>query len=107
MVPRTRRSLASQHRGARSASFAAVRAVFQKDWRSEWRTRAALNAIVLVFRGGADCLSFNVARQVWRRSSGRLSVERVAVRGLVGLPRVFVREEESGTAAQLRLACAP
>ncbi|HEX8236724.1 MAG TPA: heme exporter protein CcmB [Abditibacteriaceae bacterium] len=92
----------------RSASFAAVHAVFQKDWRSEWRTRAALNAIVLFSVAAPIALSFNVARQVLAPEvlAGCLwSVLLFAA--LVGLPRVFVREEESGTAAQLRLACAP
>jgi heme exporter protein B len=82
--------------------------VLQKDWRSEWRTRAALNAILLFSVAAPIALSFNVARQVLAPEvlAGCLwSVLLFAA--LVGLPRVFVREEESGTAAQLRLACAP
>ncbi len=86
----------------------AALAVFVREWRGEWRTRAALNASVLFAVAAPIALSFNVATQT-------LSAETLAgclwsvllFAALVGLPRAFVREEESGTAAQLRLCCAP
>ena len=83
-------------------------AVFEREWRGEWRTRAALNASVLFAVTAPIALSFGLATQ-------RLSPEALAgclwsvllFAALVGLPRAFVREEEAGTAAQLRLHCAP
>lgn len=83
-------------------------AVFVREWRSEWRTRAALNASVLFAVVAPVALSFNLATQ-------SLSPEALAgclwsvllFAALVGLPRAFVREEEAGTASQLRLHCAP
>jgi heme exporter protein B len=82
----------------------AVWAVFLKDWRGEWRTRAALNAAVLFSIAAPIALSFTVARQ-------KLEPEVLAgclwsvllFAALVGLPRAFVKEEESGTALLLRL----
>lgn len=83
-------------------------AVFVREWRIEWRTRAALNASVLFAVAAPIALSFNLARQ-------NLTPETLAgclwsvllFAALVGLSRTFVREEESGTTAQLRLVCAP
>jgi heme exporter protein B len=93
---------------SRAAGWSGVAAVFVKDWRGEWRTRAALNSITLFSVAAPIALSFTVARQV-------LSPEVLAgclwsvllFAALVGLPRAFVREEESGTASLLRLSCAP
>lgn len=85
-------------------SWRAVRSVFLKDWRSEWRTRAALNASALFAVAAPIALSFNLARQ-------KLEPETLAgllwtvllFAALVGLARAFVKEEESGTALLLRL----
>ncbi len=85
-----------------------VVAVFVRDWRIEWRTRAALNASVLFAVAAPIALSFNLARL-------KLSPEILAgclwsvllFAALVGLSRAFVREEESATAIQLRLSCEP
>ncbi|MBV9866610.1 MAG: heme exporter protein CcmB [Abitibacteriaceae bacterium] len=90
------------------ATWATVQAVFWKDWRSEWRTRAALNSIALFSIASPVALSFSVARQ-------RLEPETLAgllwtvllFAALVGLARSFVKEEESGTATLLRLSCPP
>ncbi|MDQ3814194.1 MAG: heme exporter protein CcmB [Armatimonadota bacterium] len=90
------------------ATWPAIFAVFQKDWRSEWRTRAALNAIALFAVAAPIALSFSVARQ-------KLAAETLAgllwtvllFAALVGLSRAFVKEEESGTAVLLRLNCPP
>jgi heme exporter protein B len=84
------------------------RAVFLRDWRGEWRTRAALNASALFAIAAPIALSFNVATQT-------LSPETLAgclwsvllFAALVGLSRAFVKEEENGTGAQLRLNCPP
>jgi heme exporter protein B len=84
----------------------AMWAVLQREWRIEWRTRAALNASLLFAIAAPIALSFNLARL-------KLSAEILAgclwsvllFAALVGLSRVFVREEESGTSLQLQLSC--
>lgn len=82
----------------------AVLAVFVKDWRSEWRTRAALNAIVLFSLACPVALGFSLARQqLPPEALGGLLWTVLFFAALVGLPRTFVKEEESGTAALLRL----
>jgi heme exporter protein B len=78
--------------------------VFQKDWRSEWRTRAGLNTALLFAIAAPIAMSFNLARQ-------KLSPETLAglfwtillFAALIGLGRAFIKEEESGTATLLRL----
>lgn len=88
-------------------SLSSIAAVFLKDWRSEWRTRAALNASVLFAVAAPIALSFSVARQ-------KLAPETLAgclwtvllFAALVGLARAFVKEEENNTAWLLRLNCA-
>jgi heme exporter protein B len=78
--------------------------VFEKDWRCEWRTRAGLNTALLFAVAAPIALSFNLARQ-------KLSPETLAgllwtillFAALTGLGRAFIKEEESGTAALLRL----
>ena len=90
------------------ANFGTVRAVFEKDWRGEWRTRAALNAIVLFAVASPIVLSFSLARQTLEPETlAGLLWTVLLFAALVGLPRAFVKEEESGTAALLRLSCAP
>jgi heme exporter protein B len=81
-----------------------VAAVFEKDWQSEWRTRAGLNSSGLFAIAAPIALSFSVASQ-------KLGAEVLAgllwtvllFAALVGLARAFIKEEESGTAALLRL----
>ncbi len=82
----------------------AIMAVWQKDWRSEWRTRAALNAIALFSLTAPVILGFSVARQkLPPEALGGLLWTVLFFAALVGLPRAFVKEEESGTAVLLRL----
>jgi heme exporter protein B len=88
------------------ATWGAALAVFTKDWRSEWRTRAALNSVVLFAVAAPVMLSFSVARQILSPEVLAGSLWTVLLfAALVGLSRVFVKEEESGTAALLRLNC--
>jgi heme exporter protein B len=90
------------------ASWQAMWSVFRKDWRSEWRTRAAINAIALFAIAAPIALSFSVAGQ-------KLPPEALAgmfwttllFAALVGLSRAWVKEEESGTVTLLRLSAAP
>lgn len=90
------------------ADWSAVWAVFQKDWRGEWRTRASLNAIALFSLCAPVALSFSVANQKLEAPVlGGLLWSVLLFAALVGLPRSFVKEEESGTSSLLRLSCAP
>jgi heme exporter protein B len=90
---------------APSCSIATVTAVFLKDWRSEWRTRAGLNSSVLFALAAPIALSFSVARQnLAPETLAGLLWTVLLFAALVGLSRVFIKEEESGTAALLRLS---
>ena len=85
-----------------------ARAIFEKDWRSEWRTRAGLNTSLLFAVAAPIAMSFNLARQ-------KLAPETLAgllwtvllFDALIGLGRAFIKEEESGTAALLRMHYPP
>ncbi len=91
---------------ATGGNWAAVSAVFVKDWRGEWRTRAALNSIALFTVAAPIALSFSVARQSLAPETLAGCLWSVLLfAALVGLSRVFVKEEEGGTAAQLHLNC--
>lgn len=81
-----------------------VLAVFMKDWRSEWRTRAGLNASVLFAVAAPIALSFSVALQnlAPETLAGLLWVV-LLFAALVGLSRTFFVEEEGGTVTLLRL----
>lgn len=86
--------------------FQMARAVFLKDWRGEWRVRASLNAIALFSIAAPIALSFSVARQhLEPETQAGLLWAVLLFAALVGLPRAFVKEEESGTAHLLRLSC--
>ena len=88
------------------ATLRSAQAVFLKDWRGEWRVRAALNAIGLFSVAAPIALSFNVARQQLEAEvhAGLLWAV-LLFAALVGLSRAFVKEEESGTVHLLRLSC--
>ncbi|HKI86560.1 MAG TPA: heme exporter protein CcmB [Thermoanaerobaculia bacterium] len=87
-------------------------AVFAKDWRSEFRTRYALNTVALF------ALTTLVLVSLGLGPLGSQGAERATVlptllwlillfASSAGLPRSFVHEEESGTAVALRLAATP
>src|SRR5262249_49080600 len=68
----------------------------------------ALNAIGLFAVAAPVALSFSVALQKLEPETlGGLLWTVLLFAALTGLPRSFVKEEESGTAALLRLGCAP
>ena len=90
----------------------AAAAVFVKDLRTEWRTRVALNALLL--------FAFSVLVLVgYAVGPTRLTIEDRPVvnsvllwivlffSAMTGLSRAFVNEEETGTAAALRLSAPP
>ncbi len=79
-------------------------AVFERDWRCEWRTRAGLNTSLLFAVAAPIALSFGLARQqLAPETLAGLLWTIVLFAGLTGLGRAFVKEEESGTATLLRL----
>lgn len=88
--------------GSVSRSFA----VFRKDIKSELRTRYAINAILLFAIVTVFAVSFAMAR-----TGGRIETVLQAsllwiviyFSSLSGLAQSFIKEEESGTAAALRL----
>lgn len=83
-------------------------AVLEKDLRSEFRTKYALNAILLFAVTTLAVVSYAIGQF-------GLSPEILAAlywiiiffSAMSGLSRVFVREEEAGTALALRLAASP
>jgi heme exporter protein B len=83
-------------------------AVFEKDFRSELRTRYALNAILIFAVTSLVSVSFALAG-----APAPVEVQSAVLwiliffAAMAGLARVFVHEEERGTAGQLRLAADP
>ena len=89
---------------ARALWWRSVRAVFVKDWRGEWRTRAALNSIALFAIAVPIALSFSVAAQKLTPSvQAGLLWTTLLLAALIGLSRAWIKEEESGTHWLLRL----
>ena len=83
-------------------------AVFEKDWRGEWRSRAALNAIALFALATPIALSMGVAGQkLSPQVLAGLLWATLLFAALIGLSRVWVKEDESGTATLLRLHASP
>jgi len=79
-------------------------AVFEKDWRSEWRTKAGLSTSVLFAVATPIALSFTLVRQKMSPEIvGGLLWTVLLFAALLGLSRAFVKEEENGTAWLLRL----
>lgn len=91
-----------------SGAWQAARAVFVRDWHGEWRTRAALNSALLFAVAAPLALSFNVANQkLAPETLGGALWSVLLFAALVGLSRAFIKEEESGTAALLKLSAPP
>ena len=78
--------------------------MFVKDFRSEWRSRAAFNAIALFSLAAPVALGYALTNlKLEPETLGGLLWTTLFFAAMVGLPRAFVKEEESGTAALLRL----
>lgn len=91
-----------------ASTFQLTAAVFRKDWQSEWRTRAGLNTSLLFTVAAPIALSFNLARQkLAPETHAGLLWTILLFAALIGLGRTFIKEEESGTAALLRLHYPP
>jgi heme exporter protein B len=91
---------------------AAGRAVFVKDLRSEWRTRVALSSLML-FAFAVLVLVGYALGPTRLAPEDRPMVNSVLLwivlffSAMTGLSRAFVKEEEGGTAAALRLSAPP
>lgn len=104
--------LGASRSGSPRAIGRAARAVFLKDVRIEWRTRVALSALLLF--AFAVLVLVGYALGPTRLSpEDRPSVNSVLLwivlffSATTGLSRAFVKEEETGTAAALRLTAPP
>lgn len=86
-------------------------AVFAKEWRCELRTRTALSTIALFACTTLLVVSFALgplgASHEGRTVLPALLWTILLFAASAGLPRAFVREEEMGTAAALRLTTSP
>jgi heme exporter protein B len=102
-----------RHASAYSARLGqATWAVFQKEVRSELRTRYALNALLLFAACAVVAVSIGVGPLAPSRNADLRLIQAallwiaILFAAFTGLARTFVNEEETRTAAALRL-CAP
>lgn len=103
-APPTLSLLVSDSNSPKTSTWRAALALAEKDFRSEWRTRAAWNAIALFSLGAPVALGYALAGfKLEPEIVGGLLWTTLFFAALVGLPRAFVKEEESGTATLLRL----
>lgn len=80
------------------------KAVFWKDVLSEWRSRAALGAVALFSIAAPVTLGYSLRQQTLEpQLQGGLLWVVLFFAACIGLPRAFVKEEEAGTSALLRL----
>ena len=90
--------------GSGAGFFGSFRAVFWKDVLSEWRSRAALGAVALFSLAAPVTLGYSLAGQTLKPDLlGGLLWAVLFFAACIGLPRAFVKEEEAGTSALLRL----
>src|SRR5712692_10563846 len=95
-----------------SSWVAEVGAVFGKDTRAEFRSRAAVNAILLFALTTLAVVSFSLSAQglapgIKARILASLLWIVLFFSAMSGLPRVFVKEEDSRTMMALRLSARP
>jgi heme exporter protein B len=99
-------------RPERPGILGAARAVFLKDLLSEWRTRVSTNALLLFAFAVLVLVGYAVG-PASLSPEDRPTVHSVLLwivlffSAMTGLARVFVKEEDAGTAAALRLAAPP
>ena len=91
-----------------SAWVRSAAAVLRKDLLVEFRTRAALNALLLFAVSSLVVVSFTIGADALARETKAAFLWIVLFfSAMVGLSRSFVREEETKTADALRLAAPP
>ena len=91
---------------------AATWAIFMKDLRSEWRTRVSTNALLLFAFAVLVLIGYavgptNLVKEDRPVVNSVLLWILLFFTAMTGLARAFVKEEDSGTAAALRLAAPP
>lgn len=85
-----------------------ARAVLEKDLRAEFRTKYALNAIVLFALTTLTVVSFSIGQfAITPEVQASLFWIIIFFSAMSGLSRTFVHEEEAGTVHALRLAASP
>jgi heme exporter protein B len=97
---------------ARPGLFGAAHALFLKDLLSEWRTRTSTNALLLFAFAVLILVGYAVG-PTSLTPEDRPAVHSVLLwivlffSAMTGLSRVFVKEEDAGTGAALRLSAPP
>jgi heme exporter protein B len=82
--------------------------VFNKDWQSELRTRYAINALAMFILVTVSVILFSVGQEtIESYLAGGLLWVVIFFSAMSGLSRVFVSEEERGTALTLHLVASP
>lgn len=83
-------------------------ALFRKDWRSELRTRYAINALAMFILVTISVILFSIgSEKVSEYLTGGLLWVVIFFSAMSGLARAFVSEEERGTTLTLQLIAAP
>ncbi|MAT57593.1 MAG: heme exporter protein CcmB [Melioribacteraceae bacterium] len=83
-------------------------ALFQKDWKSEVRTRYAINALAMFILVTISVILFSIgSEKITDYLTGGLLWVVIFFSAMSGLSRAFVSEEERGTTLTLQLIAAP
>lgn len=83
-------------------------ALFQKDWKSELRTRYAINALAMFILVTISVILFSIGNEkITDYLTGGLLWVVIFFSAMSGLSRAFVSEEERGTTLTLQLIAAP
>ncbi len=83
-------------------------ALFQKDWKSELRTRYAINALAMFILVTISVILFSIGNEkISEYLTGGLLWVVIFFSAMSGLSRAFVSEEERGTTLTLQLIAAP
>jgi len=83
-------------------------AVFYKDWQSELRTRYAVNSLAMFILVTVSVIVFSIGEEkISPQLTAGLFWIGAFFSAMSGLSRIFVTEEERGTALYLKLVAAP
>lgn len=82
--------------------------LFKKDWKSELRTRYAINALAMFILVTISVILFSIGQErISRHLTGGLLWVVIFFSAMSGLSRAFVSEEERGTTLTLQLLASP
>lgn len=83
-------------------------ALFNKDWKSELRTRYAINALAMFILVTLSVILFSIGQEpISEYLTGGLLWVVIFFSAMSGLSRAFVSEEERGTTLALQLSASP